>query len=120
MTLSSHQSGFHEILYIAVNVDVCIGYSFRATCGVDELIVMEEAELGRMEPGKCLPDEMGNFGCRNDILFLTDRWCSGRKQCEFTSPNQDIMEANTECRQGLAVYLRAKYACVLGMNHTYC
>ncbi|KAK2157029.1 hypothetical protein LSH36_200g02297 [Paralvinella palmiformis] len=101
----------------SVTVDVCNGYAFRATCGVDELIVMEEAELGRMEPGKCLPDEMGNFGCRNDILFLTDRWCSGRKQCEFTSPNQDIMEANTECRQGLAVYLRAKYTCVLVNGH---
>ncbi|KAK2157028.1 hypothetical protein LSH36_200g02277 [Paralvinella palmiformis] len=95
-----------------VTVDVCNGYEFIANCGAGELIVMDEANLGRMEPGQCLPDEMGNFGCKNDILFLTDRWCSGRKQCEFTSPNKDIMQANTECRQGLAVYLRATYSCI--------
>ncbi|KAK2157030.1 hypothetical protein LSH36_200g02038 [Paralvinella palmiformis] len=95
-----------------ITMDVCIGYEFTAKCQGNELIVMEEAMLGRMDPGKCLPDETGNFGCKNDVLFLTDRWCSGRKQCEFTSPNREIMDANTECSRGLAVYLRASYSCV--------
>ena len=99
---------------MTVVVDVCTGYKFTAACGLDELIVMETAELGRMEPGKCIPAESGNFGCRNDVLFLADRWCSGRKQCEFTSPNSDIMDANTDCRRDLAVYLRAEYSCVKG------
>ena len=93
---------------------MCIGYEFRATCGPDEVITMETADLGRMEPNKCIPDDMGDFGCTNDIMFLTDRWCSGRKQCEFTSPNRDIMDANTDCRHGLAVYLRASYSCTKG------
>ena len=96
-------------------MDVCTGYEFSAKCQGNELIVMEEAMLGRMDPGKCLSDETGNFGCKNDVLFLTDRWCSGRKQCEFTSPNREIMDANTECSRGLAVYLRASYSCVASM-----
>ena len=97
-----------------VTVDVCIGYKFIATCDPEELIVMESSEFGRMEPGKCIPAESGNFGCSNDVLFLTDRWCSGRKQCEFTSPNIDIVEANTDCRPDLMGYLRASYSCLRG------
>ena len=91
-----------------------MGYDFSATCGSGELIVMETANFGRMEPGRCIAEEDGNFGCRNDVLFLADRWCSGRKQCEFTSPNRDMMEANTECRSNLIVYLRATYHCLRG------
>ena len=100
------------------SADVCSGYKFSATCGSEELIIMEMAEFGRMEPGKCIPAERENFGCRNDLLFLTDRWCSGRRQCEFTFPNSDIMEANTECGQGLAVFLRATYNCIQGNTLT--
>lgn len=93
---------------------MCNGYKFIATCGPDELIVMESSEFGRMEPGKCIRAESGSFGCRNDVLFLTDRWCSGRKQCEFTSPNIDIVEANKNCESDLMGYLRASYSCVQG------
>ena len=97
-------------------MDVCSGYKFSATCRSDELIVLETAEVGRMEAGKCIPVESGNFGCSNDILFLADRWCSGSRQCEFTSPNSDIMDANVDCRTDLAVYLRATYQCVPGTS----
>ena len=96
-----------------MTVDICTGYDFTANCGPDEVIVMETAEFGRMDPGKCLPPDKGSFGCTNDVLYLVDMWCSGRKQCEFNAPNGDIMEANTNCVGELA-FLRASYTCIKG------
>ncbi|KAK2157034.1 hypothetical protein LSH36_200g02293 [Paralvinella palmiformis] len=95
-----------------VTVDVCTGYDFRASCKPDEIIVMESAEFGRMGPGKCISGDRGNFGCKNDVLFLADLWCSGRKDCQFNVPNAEIMEAKTECVDLLA-FLRASYSCVI-------
>ena len=94
-------------------MEICTGYTFTATCKPGELIVMTSAEYGRMEPGKCIRADRGNFGCTNDILFLADRWCSGRKECEFTVPNSDIIEANSNCVD-LVGYLRVSYSCIQG------
>ena len=76
----------------------------------------ESAEFGRMEAGKCIDPDSGELGCTNDILFLADRWCSGRRECEFTSPNKDIMEANTECGSRDLMYLRVTYSCYKGIT----
>ncbi|KAK2157024.1 hypothetical protein LSH36_200g02032 [Paralvinella palmiformis] len=72
---------------------------------------METSILGRMEPGKCIPADRGNFGCEDDVLYLTDRWCSGRRSCEFYVLNKELMDANINCI-GWLVYLRATYFCV--------
>jgi hypothetical protein len=100
-------------IHISVTIDICNGYDFSASCGQNEIIVMESAEFGRMDPGKCLPADRGQFGCTNDVLFLVDRWCSGRTNCEFQAPNGDIMEANKNCIGELA-FLRASYTCLKG------
>lgn len=98
---------------VSVSVDVCIGYEFGASCRAGEIIVMKTAEFGRPGPGKCIPADRGNFGCKNDVLFLADMWCSGRKDCQFSVPNAEIMEVNTECVD-LREFLRASYNCLTG------
>ncbi|KAK2157023.1 hypothetical protein LSH36_200g02031 [Paralvinella palmiformis] len=66
-----------------------------------------------MEPGICIPSERGNFGCKNDVLYLIDKWCSGRESCEFYVLNKDLVEATTNCLD-LIVYFHASYNCVEG------
>ena len=98
-----------------MTIDVCTGYDFSATCGSDEVVVMEISQYGRMDPGECIDADRENFGCVNNILFLTDRWCSGRKDCTFYVSNSDIIESNTECID-LVAYLRATYSCIAGKD----
>ena len=101
-------------LYFVVTTDVCIGSDFTATCQPDEVIVMDTSELGRMESGRCIPADRGHFGCKDDVLYLTDRWCSGRQSCEFYVPNKELIEANTNCVD-LRIYFRASYSCMQGI-----
>ncbi|KAK2157025.1 hypothetical protein LSH36_200g02033 [Paralvinella palmiformis] len=101
--------------------DVCSGHTFSASCRPAEVIVMEHSELGRMEPGKCIPVNRGHFGCKDDVLHLTDGWCSGRQSCEFYVPNKELIEAKINCID-MDVYFKAVYSCVeaSGVNSGRC
>ena len=101
--------------FLSETKDVCGGDNFSASCRPTEVIVMESSELGRMEPGKCIPADRGNFGCRDDVLYLTDMWCSGRQSCEFYVPNKELMDAKANC-VGWLVFLRATYVCIQGIS----
>ena len=58
--------------------------------------------------------EFGFVGCTNDVLFLADRWCSGRQNCEFFIPNKDLDRANGKCSPDLRAYMQMSYYCVEG------
>ena len=74
---------------------------------------MELALYGRMKLGKCIEVDAGYIGCQNDILYLADRWCSGRQECNIFVPNQDIKAANTACNiKGFTRYMEVEYSCV--------
>ena len=75
---------------------------------------MEAATFGRMEQGRCLR-ESEFIGCRNDVLFLADRWCSGRSQCHEMVPNEELEKANKNCRSFLKMYLEVEFVCMKGI-----
>ena len=53
------------------------------------------------------------MGCQNDVLYLVDRWCSGRQECSMFVPNEDLRRANTDCNvRGLTPYMEVEYSCV--------
>ncbi|KAK2139105.1 hypothetical protein LSH36_2027g00029, partial [Paralvinella palmiformis] len=54
-------------LFSAEVVEVCISEEFRASCPLDRVILINSAEYGRMEVGRCIrkPDEF--LGCTNDV-----------------------------------------------------
>ncbi|KAK2140091.1 hypothetical protein LSH36_1487g00027 [Paralvinella palmiformis] len=62
--------------------EVCISEEFNASCPTDKIILVNLAEFGRMEVGRCIrkPDEF--LGCANDVLPLLDNLCSGRQEFE--------------------------------------
>ena len=97
-------------------VEVCISEEFRASCPLDRVILINSAEYGRMEVGRCIrkPDEF--LGCTNDVLPILDRRCSGKQKCNFIlSTIDDIEAANENCLEILMKYLKVDYTCLQGM-----
>jgi len=93
--------------------EVCPGETLRIQCPEDHVIIPTSAMFGRMEVTRCI-DVKEFIGCRNDVLFLIDRWCSGRRQCEVVIPNPDLKQANEECLRYLQMYLHVSYSCLQG------
>ena len=52
-------------------------------------------------------------GCYEDVTYLVDRKCSGRRQCEIPVPNSEL-DATSPCFKELKTYLQAGYDCVKG------
>ena len=117
--INRHKTGIPD------SVDVCMGEERRLSCRQNEIIVMASAEYGRMDVGRCIPKENDFMGCRNNILHLIDRWCSGRRECNIKVPNPDLERENTECLEVLRTYLHASYTCLRGyissfISNLYC
>ena len=80
---------------------------------------MEKASYGRMKLGKCVTKDLGYVGCSTDVLAETDRFCSGRRACEFRV-NYHLRDSvkgqkRLPCLDGaLASYLEASYHCIGG------
>ncbi|KAK2144220.1 hypothetical protein LSH36_776g02156 [Paralvinella palmiformis] len=102
-TLRSHQK----------QIRLCLGDDLNIECETGEVFVASGATFGRMEFNECL---MANdfIGCENDVLFLVDRWCSGRRRCNAKFPNRDIELANKACLPYLKMYLQVSYSCLKG------
>ena len=95
--------------------DVCSSNQFSASCDTDEILVIDEAQYGRMEGGRCgVTSEGGDIGCSNDIMYLVDDKCSGKRECSFIVGTDEFYEANTQCNKELRAYLRISYSCVKG------
>jgi hypothetical protein len=74
---------------------------------------MQSALYGQMQLGKCIELDLGYLGCQNDVLYLADRWCSGRQSCDVYVPNDDLKAANQECNvRGLTLFMEVEYSCV--------
>ena len=92
---------------------MCTGNVLHIRCDPGEVIVPSLAKFGRMELNNCiLVKEL--IGCENDVLFLVDRWCSDRQECEAIVPNKELDHANKNCLQYLRTYLQIEYSCMKG------
>ena len=76
------------------------------------------AKFGRMEFTRCTIVQ-DFIGCENDVLFLMDKWCSGRSRCHTIIPNDDLIASNIACLPYLRMYLRMQYSCLKGMFFLY-
>ena len=95
--------------------DVCYGQQSRLSCDRDTVIVMTSAEYGHMSGGSCIVDEDPRYrGCSSDVLPLFDKWCSGRQECTFDTPNEELESLNVNCPTFIMKYLRLEHTCTLG------
>ena len=83
-------------------------------CNANEIIVINSAEYGRMKLGRCITKPNEFMGCKNDVLSLVDKWCSGRRECDIRVPNHDLEKLNKNCLEVLIKYLLVTYNCMSG------
>ena len=89
----------------------------KIQCPEHHVITPTSAKFGRMEVTRCI-DVKEFIGCQNDVLFLVDKWCSGRRECEIFIPNAELKQANVECLRYLQMYINVDYYCLQGMSTT--
>ena len=105
----------HNQVYVTSELqEVCDGQEFIAECQGDMALLVQSAVLGRMRLGKCVLNDFGYIGCKNDVLRLADKWCSGLSRCNFLISNEELKEANKACAADLNLYLEIVYSCVPG------
>jgi len=78
-----------------------------------------------MRIGRCLEDEGSPIvdslkdthkfiGCYEDILYLMDKKCSGKNQCEVRLMMDSDFGGLKPCYAALKLYLEASYRCITG------
>jgi len=105
----------HKTFLIPDVFDVCPFETLEIECSENEVIVVESAYFGRMQQGRCIRENKF-IGCRNDVIYLADKWCSGRPRCEIVISINDLEAANKNCESFLKMYLSVEYHCVKGKN----
>ena len=87
------------------------------TCAsYDEVIVVRNAEYGRMRVGRCVHDST-YVGCRISVLAQLDRLCSGRPACRVPLPNA-VLDAVDPCLvASVKSYLHVAADCQKGRKH---
>ena len=109
-----HNNHTFVSIYVAgLPVEYCESQMFKAQCYVNEVVSMTSALYGRMRIGSCVEADLGYLGCQQNVLDLTDRKCSGRRECEIRIPDGDL-DTSKPCYKELKVYLEASYKCVRG------
>lgn len=92
--------------------EYCQFEEFNASCAASQVIVMEEAQYGRLQLGRCVTRDYGYIGCSANVIDLLDRTCSGQRWCQFGIPTlRDIVQP---CPKDLTAYLEASYRCITG------
>ena len=96
--------------------DYCLIESFHAQCRHwSDVILMEHAQFGRMELGRCVTRNFGHIGCSTDVINQLDVACSGRPACDFSVSDPSLVRTKP-CPKDFTSYLEASYRCVPGMN----
>jgi len=95
--------------------DYCLIESFHAQCRHwSDVILMEHAQFGRMELGRCVTRNFGHIGCSTDVINQLDVACSGRPSCDFSVSDPSLVRTKP-CPKDFTSYLEATYRCVPGM-----
>ena len=94
-------------------MEYCQWDVFNASCPRGEVIVMESAQYGRMELGRCLLRDYGYVGCGDSVLPYLDSKCSGRRSCTINIPDR-VLDKVLPCPGDLKSYLQASYTCIKG------
>ena len=78
---------------------------------MNEVILIQVANYGRMRAGKCISGE-GYIGCQADVTPYLDSLCSGRHNCKV--PVTEIRDVAQPCKKDFTSYLEVSYECVKG------
>lgn len=92
-------------------MEFCQWETFSAKCQPGKVILLENANYGRMGYGRCIEQDFGYVGCSKDVLQLTDLRCSGRESCSIRIPDEHF-DALKPCPNDLRRYFSVKFKCI--------
>lgn len=101
------------------NSEHCMMETFQPRCWKNDVILMTSSIYGRMSrSSRCLEsdpqrEDQRYWGCSADVLNITDKRCSGRRECDIRLPDTEI-HSSKPCGTTLNVYLEAGFECALG------
>ena len=107
-----HSCCFHGRFCVSGAEEYCQFDTFNVTCPPGQVIVMNEAQYGRLRIGRCMSRDYGFLGCTADVIDVLDRTCSGRRRCLLPVPH--IRQLVQPCPKDLTSYLEAGYHCEKG------
>ena len=92
--------------------DYCDGETFEAKCKQNEVIVMKPALYGRMRAqSRCVRDNVGYIGCKENVTDQVNRHCSGRNECRL-EVTANLFEVSNPCLEDAEPYLETGYTCM--------
>ncbi len=95
--------------------EYCDGETFHPICPQDKVIFITEAFLGRLQLGRCIPEDSGHLGCFTSLYTAMSRQCSGRHECEVRVADLSASSSTaTSCPPDLEMYLHVSYECSEG------
>jgi len=92
----------------------CQFETFNVTCPPGQVIVINEAQYGRLRIGRCVSRDYGFLGCTADVIDVLDRSCSGRRRCQLPVPH--VRQLVQPCPKDLTSYLEVSYHCETGLT----
>ena len=99
----------------SVQKQYCSSESFAISCKENQVIRMQSAIYGRMQPGRCISGDYGHaVGCYADVLAYMDTQCSGKVACEVVVGT--LEQVAQPCQKDFKSYLEAGYDCVTGKS----
>jgi len=94
--------------------EYCQFDTFNVTCPRGQVIVIDQAQYGRLRIGRCVSRDYGFLGCTADVIDLLDRTCSGRRRCQLPVPH--VRQLVQPCPKDLTSYLEVSYHCETGLR----
>ncbi|ELT99578.1 hypothetical protein CAPTEDRAFT_201733 [Capitella teleta] len=120
--MSCSINGYFEASYLCLpeqREDVCYYKSFDARCPQGNMILMEHALFGRMDPTVCYAEgqNLDYSQCTTNVLSISDQMCSGIQVCSIEIPNEKFHAAMTCIMIG---YFAGSYQCLPGQSEDVC
>ena len=109
-------TNFYPKLFSTANTamqEYCQWEPFKAHCGKDEVVLIDDAVYGRMRYGRCISEDQDHVGCYRNVRALADIRCSGRRECQIDVPDK-LFDGTKPCREDFKLYLMASYTCLKG------
>ena len=110
-TVVCHSLG---VIHIEHTQEVCRKEEFNPRCNYNEVILVTKASYGHLHLGRCMPRDLGHFGCGADVTSLVDTRCSGKRSCSLQLVDPELESAEPECALGLVTFLEVSHLCIKG------
>ena len=102
----------------SATTEVCSGDELDASCTPGTVLMIENAEYGRMQiGGKC---EISSDGCSANVTSYVEQHCAARRRCKMLV-SDDIRRwasDNQGCSGDQLGYLRVTYYCLPGKRRS--